>query len=41
MIRVTDVELAGDFEPWFGGAQADQARITKSIYHRTSCLSSY
>ena len=30
-IRVTDVDLAGDFES-FRGPQADQVRITKDLY---------
>jgi hypothetical protein len=30
-IRVTNVDLAGDFEP-FRGPQADQVRITKGLY---------
>ena len=30
-IRVTNIDLAGDFEP-FRGPQADQVRITKGVY---------
>ena len=38
-IRITGIDLAGDFE-LFRGPQADQVRITKDLYPRTSCLSS-
>ena len=38
-IRVTDIDLAGDFE-LFRGLQADQVRITKGSTRRTSCLHS-
>ena len=30
-IKVTDIDLAGDFEPW-RGPQFDQVRITRDIY---------
>jgi hypothetical protein len=30
-IKVTDIDLAGDFEPW-RGPQFDQIRITRDIY---------
>ena len=30
-IRVTDIDLAGNFEPWHG-PQSDQVRITRGLY---------
>jgi hypothetical protein len=30
-IRVTDIDLAGNFEPW-RGSQSDQVRITNQLY---------
>ena len=30
-IKVTDIDLAGNFEPWHG-PQSDQVRITNGLY---------
>ena len=30
-IKVTDIDLAGNLEPWHG-AQSDQVRITRGLY---------
>ena len=38
-IRVTNIDLAGDFE-LFRGPQADHVRIAKGLIRRTSCSSS-